>query len=220
MNTYTGHFFSFITCTFLALSVQAQKAFVIAGRVTDTAKHAMQGVTVRFADSKAATITSADGTFVLSVPRWCDSIQFSHAGFEKLTAGLDKTLLTGLEFQLSPHRALLQAVVVNMAIMDKEPGKRFMKKVIANKEFNDPDRFIKIPIPLIQGVPYCRFIFQKQFPISTIAVRLLQKKNILPLRKRWACKQMPCWANWINSISILIFMTTGWLYSARLMPAR
>ncbi len=35
----------------------------------------------------------------------------------------------------------LQTVVIYADKRDKEPGKRYMQKVIANKEFNNPDRF-------------------------------------------------------------------------------
>ncbi|MDN3656705.1 carboxypeptidase-like regulatory domain-containing protein [Ferruginibacter paludis] len=142
MRHYTYHFFT--GCLLLLLcvsSTQAQTPFIISGRVTDSANKALPNVTVPLAGVTGGTITNANGSFSISATRWANALELTHAGFEKLTVPLNKTQLTGLSFQLKQHVSLLDDVIIRVDAMDQEPGKRFMKKVIAAKPGNDPNRF-------------------------------------------------------------------------------
>jgi hypothetical protein len=142
MHNYTFKFFIVLLSALLSVfSMQAQNVFVFSGKVTDSANQALPGVTVHLEGIRGGTITSADGSFTIVSSKWVDAVELTHAGFEKLMVPLNKTQLTGLNFQLKQHVSLLNDVVVTVAAMDKEPGKRFMKKVIAAKPGNDPNRF-------------------------------------------------------------------------------
>lgn len=133
--------FLLIIILFNYLSTKSQNVFIISGRVIDTAQNTLPNVTVHLVGKAGGYITKADGSFKITINRWSDSIQFTHAGFEKLIVAINKLQSTNLTFQLVRTTALLNNVIIKISAMDKEPGKRFMKKVIANKVFNDPDRF-------------------------------------------------------------------------------
>jgi hypothetical protein len=142
MLHYTCHFFSGCLLLFLCVgSTQAQNNIVVSGKVTDSANMALPNVTVHLAGVAGGTLTNVNGSFSISATRWANAIELTHAGYEKLTVPLNKIQLTGLSFQLKQHVSLLDDVIIRVAAMDKEPGRRFMKKVIAAKPGNDPNRF-------------------------------------------------------------------------------
>ena len=126
---------------FTQLMARGQDRYTISGKVSDAGGQFLQNATVHLKGIKGGTMTGAGGSFVYTTSKWSDTIELSHAGFETLTAVLHKGQLTSLNFQLKEHVALLNDVVVKVSAMDREPGKRFMKKVIANKSNNNPDRF-------------------------------------------------------------------------------
>ncbi len=120
---------------------EAQTIFVVSGKVIDNANQPVTGTTIRLAGLPGGTMTKADGSFTLTTRKWSDSLELTHAGFEKLSIALNKQHATDLLLQLTHHESLLNDVVIKVSMLDKEPGKRFMKKVIANKGLNNPDRF-------------------------------------------------------------------------------
>lgn len=142
MNNYTFKFFFVIfLALFSCFSIQAQNIFVISGTVKDSAKQPLPNVTVHLTGIQGGTRTKTDGSFIITTVKWSNTLELTHAGFETLTFALNKAQLTGLNFQLKQYASLLGDVVIKVSSMDKEPGKRFMKKVIANKSYNDPNRF-------------------------------------------------------------------------------
>jgi hypothetical protein len=142
MHNYTFKFFVVLFSSLLSVFImQAQSIFVFSGKVTDSLNRALPNATVHLAGIPGGTITKADGTFTITSSKWANAIEVTHAGFERVSMPLVKSQITGLNFQLKQHVSLLNDVVVTVAAMDKEPGKRFMKKVIAAKNQNNPDRF-------------------------------------------------------------------------------
>lgn len=115
--------------------------FVITGRVTDADKQPLQNTTVHLAGVPGGTMTRADGSFAFRTEKWSDTLELTHTGFEKLKIALRKGEMSNLNLQMTLKAETLQNVLVSAKMMDKEPGKRFMKKVIANKIYNNPDRF-------------------------------------------------------------------------------
>ena len=141
---YTYSMKTIFIIIFLLLSyflVRSQNAFVVSGKVTDSAQVALPNVTVHVVGITGGTITKDDGSFIIIASKRSDSMQLTHAGFEKLVVALNKVKSTNLTFQLMRKTSLLNNVIIKISAMDKEPGKSFMKKVIANKNFNNPDRF-------------------------------------------------------------------------------
>ncbi|MCW3106424.1 MAG: hypothetical protein JWQ09_930 [Segetibacter sp.] len=125
----------------VSLSVYSQDIFVITGRVTDADKQPLQNTSIHLAGIPGGTMTKSDGSFAIRTAKWSDTIELTNTGFEKLKVALKKDETTNLNLQMKAKAERLQNVVVSAKMMDKEPGKRFMKKVIANKIYNNPDRF-------------------------------------------------------------------------------
>lgn len=133
----------FIGLIFLSIQLfaSAQDNYIISGTITNKDSQPIPNVSILLNGKKVGSITKADGSFFISTDTWSDTIIFSHAGFQTLKVTLHKDQLTALDFQLKEHVALLNNVVIKVSGMDKDPGKLFMKKVIANKLKNNPDRF-------------------------------------------------------------------------------
>lgn len=125
----------------ISSSVHSQHVFVITGRVTDSDKQPLQNTSVHLAGIPRGTMTKANGTFALRTSEWSDTLELTNAGFEKFKLALIKNETANLELQMKLKPEKLKDVLINAKMMDKEPGRRFMKKVIANKIYNSPDRF-------------------------------------------------------------------------------
>ncbi|CAN5750580.1 DUF5686 and carboxypeptidase-like regulatory domain-containing protein [soil metagenome] len=135
--------FLFLTILFFLNQqvARSQNVYVISGIVTDTANQPVAGATIHLSGLRGGTITKNDGSFIFTTHKWSDTLQVTHTGFETLSIALNKGYTTALSLQMTHHQSLLNDVVIKVSMLDKEPGKRFMKKVIANKLLNDPDRF-------------------------------------------------------------------------------
>src|SRR5665647_1250976 len=62
-------------------------------------------------------------------------------------------------------------------------------------------------------------IFLKPFPTNTIALIQRLRKKISWQKKHWDYKRIKCFGTLINSILVLIFMTTGLRFSIKPMQA-
>jgi len=125
----------------LSISAFSQGVFVISGRVTDFNKNPLQNTSIHLTGIPGGTMTKADGSFAIQTEGWSDTLELTNTGFEILKVALKKDKTTHLNLQMKSKAERLQNVLVSAKMMDKEPGKRFMKKVIANKTYNNPDRF-------------------------------------------------------------------------------
>ena len=130
-----------IICQIISLSVYSQTMFAISGQVTNTDNQPLQNTTVHLQGIPGGTMTRADGSFAIHTSKWSDTLELTNAGYEKLKIALIKDATTGLVLQMKLKPEKLKDVSVNATMLDKEPGRRFMKKVIANKVYNNPDRF-------------------------------------------------------------------------------
>jgi TonB-linked SusC/RagA family outer membrane protein len=66
---------------FIAAVSHGQPLSSVAGKVTDSAGKGIEGVTVKVKGGKGATVTNAEGSFLLSVPRPGVTLVFSAVGF-------------------------------------------------------------------------------------------------------------------------------------------
>jgi len=116
--------------------------YIISGRVINaTTNEPINNVTVHLINLPSMTLSKEDGSFSIPTSQWHDTLELTSVGFEPLFFRLEKNHTKGLVLKMRTSATALQEVVIIGAERDKEPGKRYMKKVIANKDFNNPDRF-------------------------------------------------------------------------------
>lgn len=129
-------------CLFFSPTIFSQ-SLIISGKVLDGNTNApLKNVSVQlngFPDSGA--LSKNDGSFSLTTTQWSDSLLLTSVGYQNQYYQIDKNNLTGLDIKMQPAPQSLAAVVIFGNKGDKEPGRRYMQKVIAHKRFNDPDRF-------------------------------------------------------------------------------
>lgn len=129
-------------CLFLSQNIFSQ-SFIISGKIIDSSSsQPLKNVSIELNGlPQNATISKEDGSFVLNTMHWSDSLRLTIVGYETKYFLLQKNHLTGLLIPMQPKAQSLAAVVIFGNKGNKEPGKRYMQKVIANKKYNDPDRF-------------------------------------------------------------------------------
>lgn len=104
--------------------------------IEKTSKSAIPFATLYFLHAKTGVVCDENGKFLLPIPSSNDSLQISAMGFKAQTI-----LITGsrtdLQVELEENTGeLAEAQVIGY----KDPGKALIKKVIAHKLVNDPDR--------------------------------------------------------------------------------
>jgi hypothetical protein len=118
------------------------QVFEVSGKIIDVhTKEPLKNVTVRLKGVSGGTLSKEDGSFYFETSRWSDVLEVTCVGYNKLTLPLNKKKTSGILIELDIAEQALTEVVITSDKRDKEPGKRYMKKVIANKSFNNPDRF-------------------------------------------------------------------------------
>ncbi len=118
------------------------QVFVVSGKIIDVnTKEPLKNVTVRLKGVSGGTLSKEDGSFLIETSQWSHSLELSSVGYNKLVFHLQKKNTTGLLLEMTIAEESLTEVIITSDKRDKEPGKRYMKKVIANKIYNNPDRF-------------------------------------------------------------------------------
>ncbi len=118
------------------------QSIVISGRVVDeTTLESLENVTIKLKGTSISTLSKRDGSFKIKAENPNQSLELTRIGYENLDYRLQMQDTTSLLLKMQNVVKALQTVIIYSDKRDKEPGKRFMKKVIANKKYNDPDRF-------------------------------------------------------------------------------
>src|SRR5690242_12670750 len=138
---FRSSFLKILIALLFYTSTSAQ-TFIISGTVLDSASGIqLNNVTVHLMNTNTTVLSRDDGSFSLASDAWQDSLEITSIGFQRTVVPLQKHHTKGLVIKMIPAAQDLEAVVIMGAERDKEPGRRYMKKVIANKMFNNPDRF-------------------------------------------------------------------------------
>ncbi|MDE3182331.1 MAG: carboxypeptidase-like regulatory domain-containing protein [Bacteroidota bacterium] len=118
------------------------QTIIISGKIVDVnTEEPIDNVTIQLKGLPVSTLSKEDGSFSIESSKWSNSLELTSVGYKNLTYHLQKNNTTGLLLKMQTSAQSLQTVVVYADKRDKEPGKRYMQKVIANKVFNTPDRF-------------------------------------------------------------------------------
>jgi hypothetical protein len=125
-------------CLWLPVLPARAQNRTIKGRVLDEASgQPIEAADVYLPGTNTGTFTDADGRFTLVAGRQADSIGVSYVGYATLTAATGSG--APLVLKLKANSRALKEVTVYVKHGDR--AEDFMKKVIAHKPYNDPDRF-------------------------------------------------------------------------------
>lgn len=122
---------------FFNVSVLAQQ-IKITGRVIDEhTEEAMAFASVYFEGTQIGTTTDFDGNFELITKRTVDTLTVTVIGYKKVKKYVSNEPSQNINFRLPREEAVLDEVVV---VAGENPANILLKKVIENKEKNDPNR--------------------------------------------------------------------------------
>lgn len=141
LQSYLKLILLFVVSFCFSFKVSAQEV-TVSGKIVDAATaEPLQNVTIQLKGQHVSVLSKKDGSFIIKSPKWSGSLQLSCVGYKDLSYPLQRNNTTALIIIMQTAAQSLQNVVVYADNRDKEPGKRYMQKVIANKVFNNPDRF-------------------------------------------------------------------------------
>jgi hypothetical protein len=139
---YLKSVFIFIAALFFFSQNIYCQNIVISGKIIDAnTKEPLKNVSVHLKGISSGTISKDDGSFILENPHGISTLELTSIGFNKLVFNLQKNKTTHLLLEMQIAEESLKTVIITSDKRDKEPGKRYMKKVIAHKIYNNPDRF-------------------------------------------------------------------------------
>ena len=116
--------------------------FIVSGKIIDAnTKEPLKNVTVLLKGIPGGTLSKGDGSFLIETSQSSHSLELTSVGYDKLVFNLEKKNTSGLLLEMQIAAKALTEVIITSDKRDKEPGKKYMKKVIANKIYNNPDRF-------------------------------------------------------------------------------
>ncbi|MEO8819260.1 MAG: DUF5686 family protein [Ginsengibacter sp.] len=128
--------------SFLFCQKAYSQRFIISGQVIDKiTNEPLDNVTVHLLNTSTSTVTKYNGSFSIESSTWADSLELTCVGYQNSIYHLQQNHSKNLILKMNIDAKALQDIVITGGERDKEPGKRYMKKVIANKDFNNPDRF-------------------------------------------------------------------------------
>lgn len=118
------------------VSLLAQN-YDISGKVTDkTTGQAVEFASVYLLGTDAGGYTDGDGKFHFTSAVAGDTLIISEVGHIAIRVRLDKQHTNNLEISLAQNASQLNEVSI---VADRDAGAKFMKKVVAHKEQNNPD---------------------------------------------------------------------------------
>lgn len=133
-----GHLWLVLFLVLMALSATAQKTTRIYGSITDASTNIpLPYVNVVFQNSNVGTLSDSIGNFVLETKRNFDSLTVSLIGYRSQTLVVNRGVTEEIEIQLSPSSFELNVVEVRPG---ENPAFKILRKVIANKPINTPER--------------------------------------------------------------------------------
>lgn len=127
---------------FVALFVQAMafgQLTKIMGTVTDSASNEpLPFVNIIFKGTSIGITTGFDGTYAIETKTPHDSLIASFVGYKRQTKAVEKNKFQHIDFQMVQENFTLETVVI---LAGENPAEILLRKIIANKKNNDPDRY-------------------------------------------------------------------------------
>ena len=116
----------------------AQNKYFYKGTVVNSEFKAIENVTIKSKNTNIYVVSEFDGTFLLSVEKKVDSLEFSCVGYNSLTINPNKETEAILLIQMERQTQRMENVIVGAR---GKVNNYLIKKVIANKDNNNPSRF-------------------------------------------------------------------------------
>lgn len=132
-----SHIYFVVFLTFCGLASHAQNTRIL-GSVTDAETNLpVPYANVVFKKSNVGVITDSSGNFVLETKRNFDSLAVSLMGYRSQTLVVNRGVTEEIEILLSPTSFELDMVEIRPG---ENPAFKILRKVIANKPINTPER--------------------------------------------------------------------------------
>ncbi len=130
--------FIVILCVLFS-SESFSQTFLIKGTVIDQdSKVPMEFASVFLVGTTTGVNTNRDGSFKIETSLLSDSIGVSIVGYNTLKIKLNVASLNNILLEIKQTSKELSLATI---VGDADPGATFMKKVIAHKPYNNPDKF-------------------------------------------------------------------------------
>ena len=129
----------FLAIFLLGFSKTQAQNYKITGNIYDLdAKMPLSYASVSLKGTTVGVDSDSLGNFSITTSRLSDTISVSMVGYVTVKMKLDAAHLTDLKFNMTSGTTVLKEAIV---IAQSDPGKAFMKKVLARKAFNNPSKF-------------------------------------------------------------------------------
>ena len=129
--------FALLTLLLASYGIGQAQSFTIKGKVLDKSGATVPYANVYMKSTMAGSTTDDDGRFSFVVTKLPDSLIVSELGFKPYKKFITTKTNDSLTIQLEDNSQNLQEVEV---IGYRDPGKTLMKKVMAHRADNDPNR--------------------------------------------------------------------------------
>ena len=140
---YPKHYwFKFILLLFVGSTASrnsySQDKYFYKGTVINSEFRAIENVTIKAKNTNISVVSEGDGTFLLSAENKVDSLEFSCVGYNSLIINPNKETEAILLIQMERKTERLESVIIGAR---GRSSNYLIKKVIANKDNNNPSRF-------------------------------------------------------------------------------
>ncbi len=127
-----------LTTTLSSISGYGQVTRIRGSVIDKTTNEIIPFVNIAFKNTTIGTITGFDGAFFLETRHPSDSLIVSYIGYKTAKIKVRKGAFQELKIILEPESIQMKEVVIKPG---ENPAHPILRKIIANKSRNDPDRF-------------------------------------------------------------------------------
>ena len=150
---------------------KAQEATKIMGVARDAQTgDTLPFVSIYFKNTQIGATTGFDGRFSLESRKGTDTLVASYIGYTTLYIPIQLNRFQNVDIRLEPERYELSGVVIHPG---ENPAEILLRKIIANKPFNDPDK-----VETFQCQAYTKI----QFDINNITDKFRNRRILEPFK--------------------------------------
>ena len=137
-STFKYYFFLSLLLFGFPIALSAQLTKIMGTVVDSKTKDPIPFVNVFFKNTGLQTTTDFDGRYSLEAKTVKDTLYFQYVGYYSATRLVNKNKFQSFDIELTPKTLNLSEVIIRPG---ENPAEIILKKIIANKEFNDKDKY-------------------------------------------------------------------------------